>query len=107
VPDYTIGDASDWTYSGNKLHPTQKPLSVLLPLIETFSAAGDVVWDPFAGSGSMLLAARSAGRRYVGIEIDPGYHAIASGKLTQDQVDLATYCVTGWPGTTACVAQAG
>lgn len=42
----------DWTYSGNKLHPTQKPVSVLLPLVETFSPAQGTVLDPFAGSGS-------------------------------------------------------
>ena len=35
-PNNPIGDVLDWTYSGNKLHPTQKPLSVLLPLVETF-----------------------------------------------------------------------
>ena len=39
----------DWTYSGNRLHPTQKPLPVLLPLIETFSAPDSLVLDPFAG----------------------------------------------------------
>jgi DNA modification methylase len=82
-PEYTIGDVIDWTYSGNKLHPTQKPLSVLLPLIETFSAAGGLVLDPFAGSGSSLLAAQQLGRLYLGIELDAGYHAIASRRLEQ------------------------
>jgi site-specific DNA-methyltransferase (adenine-specific) len=82
-PEYTIGDVIDWTYSGNKLHPTQKPLSVLLPLIETFSAAGGLVLDPFAGSGSSLLAARQLGRSYLGIELDAGYHAIATRRLEQ------------------------
>jgi DNA modification methylase len=80
-PEYTIGDVIDWTYSGNKLHPTQKPLPVLLPLVETFSAAGGLVLDPFAGSGSSLLAARQLGRCYLGIELDAGYHAIASRRL--------------------------
>lgn len=42
-PAETIGDVIDWTYSGNKLHPTQKPLSVLLPLTETFSAPDSTV----------------------------------------------------------------
>ncbi|MDQ2902611.1 MAG: DNA methyltransferase [Chloroflexota bacterium] len=80
-PDYTIGDVIDWTYSGNKLHPTQKPLSVLLPLIETFSAPGSLVLDPFCGSGSTLHAAKSLGRNYLGIELDHAYHAIASARL--------------------------
>ncbi len=80
-PRHTIGDVIDWTYSGNKLHPTQKPLPVLLPLIETFSAPGGLLLDPFAGSGSTLLAARMLGRSYLGIELDAGYHAAASGRL--------------------------
>ena len=80
-PDYKIGDVIDWTYSGNKLHPTQKPLSVLLPLIETFCAPNGLVLDPFAGSGTTLLAARSLGRSYLGIELDPNYHAIAQERL--------------------------
>lgn len=80
-PRHTIGDVIDWTYSGNKLHPTQKPLPVLLPLIETFSAPGGLVLDPFAGSGSTLLAARMLGRDYLGIELDAGYHAAANKRL--------------------------
>jgi len=74
----------DWTYSGNKLHPTQKPLSVLLPLVETFSRPGDLVLDPFAGSGSSLLAAKLLGREYLGIELDAAYCEIARRRLTPD-----------------------
>jgi DNA modification methylase len=80
-PADTIGDVIDWTYSGNKLHPTQKPVSVLLPIVETFSAAGGTVLDPFAGSGSTLLAAKTLGRNYIGIELDAQYHAIATRRL--------------------------
>lgn len=81
-PDSTIGDVIDWTYSGNRLHPTQKPLSVLLPLLETFSRPGGTVLDPFAGSGSTLMAARMLGRAFLGIELDARYHAIASRRLS-------------------------
>jgi adenine-specific DNA-methyltransferase len=80
-PQDTIGDVIDWTYSGNKLHPTQKPLSVLLPLVETFCPAQGTVLDPFSGSGSTLLAAKTLGRSYIGIELDAKYHAIAADRL--------------------------
>ena len=80
-PAYPIGDVIDWTYSGDKLHPTQKPLSVLLPLIETFSAPHSLILDPFSGSGSTLLAAKTLGRKYLGIELDPTYYAIATDRL--------------------------
>jgi site-specific DNA-methyltransferase (adenine-specific) len=84
-PADTIGDVIDWTYSGNKLHPTQKPLSVLLPMVETFSPPRGVVLDPFTGSGSSLLAAKMLGRSWLGIELDAKYHAIASQRLRQPQ----------------------
>jgi adenine-specific DNA-methyltransferase len=67
--------------SGNKLHPIEKPLSVLFPLVETFSPEGGLVFDPFAGSGSTLHAAKSLNRRYIGIELDPTYHALATDRL--------------------------
>jgi len=80
-PTNAIGDVINWTYSGNKLHPTQKPLSVLLPFVEAFSDSTGIVLDPFSGSGSSLLAAKMCGRDYVGIELDPTYHAIAEKRL--------------------------
>lgn len=82
-PESTIGDVLDWTYSGNKLHPTQKPISALLPLVETFSRKEDIVLDPFAGSGSSLVAAKLVGRKYIGIEMNSEYHAIASKRLAE------------------------
>ncbi len=80
-PTNAIGDVIDWTYSGNKLHPTQKPVSALLPLIDTFCAPQGLVLDPFSGSGSTLLAAKMLGRSYLGIELDPNYHTIAIERL--------------------------
>jgi DNA modification methylase len=81
-PQQPLGDVIDWIdNTGNKLHPTQKPISVLLPLIETYSGLQDIVLDPFAGSGSTLLAARMLGRRWLGVELDVSYHAIASRRL--------------------------
>lgn len=82
-PDYAIGDVIDWTYSGNKLHPTQKPLSVLMPLVEAFAPVAGLVLDPFAGSGSTLLAAKALGRKFIGFELDAKYHAIASQRLAE------------------------
>jgi DNA modification methylase len=83
APQETIGDVIQWTYTGNKLHPTQKPLSALLPLVETFSDPDGLVLDPFAGSGSSLVAARQLGRDYLGIELDANYHAIATERLAR------------------------
>jgi len=81
-PQQPLGDVIPWSdYTGNKLHPTQKPVSVLLPLIETYSGARETVLDPFAGSGSTLLAARMLGRNWLGVELDRKYHAAATRRL--------------------------
>ena len=83
-PAKPLRDVLPWRYSGNKLHPTQKPVEAILPLIETFSQPGDLVLDPFAGSGTTLVAARRLGRCAAGIELDPGYFRAASQRLTLD-----------------------
>jgi site-specific DNA-methyltransferase (adenine-specific) len=80
-PTRTIPDVLEWKYTGNKLHPTQKPVSVLTPLVECFSNPGDVVLDPFCGSGSTLLAAKQVNRRYFGIELSQNYFDLAEQRL--------------------------
>jgi DNA modification methylase len=85
-PQNPLGDVIEWMENtGNKLHPTQKPVSVLVPLIETYSAPGATVLDPFAGSGSTLLAAKKLGRRWLGIEMDWKHHATANRRLAQEE----------------------
>lgn len=85
LPARPPADVQPWAYSGNRLHPTQKPVSALQPLIEAFSPPQGIVLDPFAGSGSTCVAARQAGRRYVGIELDARWHAAAVARLQADR----------------------
>jgi DNA modification methylase len=80
-PANPLPDVLDWTYTGNRLHPTQKPVESLTPIIAAFCKAGDVVLDPFCGSGSTLVAARDAGCAYLGIELDAGHHRTATERL--------------------------
>lgn len=79
LPKQPLADVLEMPYSGNKLHPTQKPVSALAPLVRSFSSPGELVFDPFAGSGSSCAAALLTGRRYLGIEMDEAYfkHAIS------------------------------
>jgi DNA modification methylase len=81
LPKNPIADVIDMPYSGNKLHPTQKPVAALKPLIEAFTREQELVLDPFCGSGSTLLAAKILNRCYLGIELDPQYHAAATRRL--------------------------
>jgi len=68
-------------YSGNKLHPTQKPVSALMPIIEAYSKKGDVVLDPFGGSGSTAIASRASERHFVLFEKDEQYFEAARARL--------------------------
>ena len=58
---------------GGRLHPTQKPLKLFRELIEKHSNAGDIVIDPFLGSGTTAIAALELGRRFAGCDIDRQY----------------------------------
>ena len=62
-------------------HPTPKPISLMETLI--VKCPDGVIADPFAGSGSTLLAARNAGRKAIGVEIDANYCRIAANRLSQ------------------------
>jgi len=78
-----LPDVLGWQYSGNRHHPTEKPVSSLQPLIESFTTRGAIVLDPFAGSGSTCVAAAEASRRYIGIEMLEQYHAAGVRRLAQ------------------------
>lgn len=63
------------------LHPTQKPIELMKLLIELTTLDGQVVLDPFCGSGSTLLAAKQLKRNYIGIEINEDYYKIAKNRV--------------------------
>lgn len=81
LPDNPLPDVLGWKYSGNRYHPTEKPVTSLQPLIESFTDPGAIVLDPFAGSGSTCVAALQAGRRYIGIELMEKYHQTGRQRL--------------------------
>lgn len=68
---------------GNKYHPTEKPVDLLKVLIENSSHAGDVVLDPFMGSGSTGVACLDTGRKFIGIEIDKKYFDVADTRINE------------------------
>jgi DNA modification methylase len=69
-------------------HPTPKPVALMERLIA--KCPSGVVADPFAGSGSALLAARANGRQAIGVEIEERYCEIAANRLCQDTLDLTS-----------------
>lgn len=67
---------------GGGEHPTQKPLPLIQELVTLFSSAGDLVCDPFLGSGTCGVAAVKAGRRFVGIEINEQHFDTACRRIS-------------------------
>lgn len=87
--DFLDWTKSVWTFpaaSARQIgHPAPFPEDLPRRLIELYSFRGDVVLDPFCGSGTTCLAARRAERHFVGYEIDPGYAALARERLEAGQ----------------------
>ena len=70
-----------WSMPENTDHPTQKPEKLLAKLILASSKEGDVVFDPFLGSGTTSVVAKKLNRQYVGIEMDEEYCCLAEKRL--------------------------
>jgi DNA modification methylase len=81
----------DFPLETEKLHPTQKPISLLKYLIKTYTSENDLVFDNCMGSGSTGVAAFSLNRRFVGIEKDIKYFNIAHDRLFDRRTQLEMF----------------
>lgn len=77
IPDVLYADRT-----GNNLHPTEKPTEIISQLIQC--NVGDMILDPFMGSGTTLRAAKDLGRKAIGIEIEERYCEIAAKRMSQE-----------------------
>ena len=84
-----------WSMPENTAHPTQKPEKLLAKLLLASSKAGDVVFDPFLGSGTTAVAAKKLDRRFVGIEQNPRYCIWAQKRLETAETDKS---IQGYAG---------
>ena len=69
-------------------HPTEKPVGIISPAILSGSDIGNVILDPFLGSGTTAVAAKQLGRKFIGIEISAKYCEMAKQRLAQEQLPL-------------------
>lgn len=76
-----------WSMPENTDHPTQKPEKLLAKIMLASSNPGDLVLDPFLGSGTTAVVAKKFGRKYVGIEQDPMYCCLAEKRLAIAETD--------------------
>jgi len=65
------------------VHPTQKPVNLMMWLIERYTKSGDLIFDPYMGSGPIAKACQLLGRRYIGVELVGTYCATAVKRLQQ------------------------
>ena len=72
-----------------KLHPNEKPVSLMSKLVQLCSEPGEIVLDPFAGSGTTLVAAKSAGRRAIGVEIEEAFCEVIAMRCSQEVLAVA------------------
>ena len=71
-----------------RVHPTQKPVALMVALIKHLSQPGDTILDPFMGSGTTGVACVQTGRKFIGIEIDAGYFEIAKQRIEAAQNEM-------------------
>jgi len=76
-----------WSMPENTEHPTQKPEKLLAKIILASSNKGDVVFDPFLGSGTTAVVAKKLGRKFIGVEIDEHYCCLAEKRLELAEED--------------------
>jgi DNA modification methylase len=81
----------------SKDHPTAKPVDLWIPPIENHTKPGEIMYEPFSGSGSQIIAAEQTGRRCYAMELSPQYVDVAVRRWQQFTGKVATHADTGAP----------
>lgn len=76
------------TVKHGRVHPTQKPESLMCELVSLYSDRGETILDPYMGSGTTLVAAKRLGRKAIGAELDERYCETAAKRLQQEALPL-------------------
>jgi site-specific DNA-methyltransferase (adenine-specific) len=79
-------------FKSKEYHPWEQDIHDAIGILSRFHYAGDIILDPFTGSGTTLLAAKLLGLDYIGFEIDPDTYRIACQRLEQQPLDLRQFC---------------
>lgn len=85
TPDLlTFPNVKDKNADGSNIHDSQKPIGLMQTLIQNSSNVGDIVLEPFAGSGTTCIAALRENRKYIGIELDKHYYEVAKKRIENE-----------------------
>jgi DNA modification methylase len=85
-----VARANDSLEPMKHVHPTQKPVNLMMWLLERYTKPGDLIFDPYMGSGPIAKACQLLGRRYIGVELVETYCATAVKRLQQSVMRLET-----------------
>ena len=77
--------------NGNNVHDSQKPVKLFQTMIENSSKEGEIVLDPFIGSGTAAIACIRANRHFIGFELDKKYFDISMQRIKQEQSQLKLF----------------
>lgn len=86
---YHAGKNTEYTAATFDAHPAPFPLELASDHIASWSHPGDLVLDPFSGSGTTAKAAKTLGRQFIGLEVNPEYCRIAEQRIAQEVLALA------------------
>lgn len=84
--EHCKGSVLNFPSGRSKIHPTQKPLKLFEKIVEVSSNEGDVVFDPFMGSGTSGVAAKNLNRKFVGCEANDEYFNLAEDRIMNSNV---------------------
>jgi site-specific DNA-methyltransferase (adenine-specific) len=79
-----VYDGINMGLPGQRFHPTQKPVALYEFCLRHFAKPGDKILDTHAGSGSCLIAAHRFGHQWLGFELDPDYHRLATERIERE-----------------------
>ena len=80
-PKQAAGNVMSYTAPHRRAHPNEKPLALVRKFLELHASPGDLVLDPFMGSGTTGVAALELGLKFVGVELDPEHFDVACGRI--------------------------
>lgn len=90
---YFAGDEAIRTETGERFHKQQSPVALLLRIILSSTKPGDLVFDPFAGTGTTLVVAKQLMRKYLGTELDPVNYKLITKRLSENrETDSVSKC---------------
>lgn len=87
----SVPNIKDKNRDGENIHDSQKPITLMQILIENSSQPGDLVLEPFTGSGTTAIACNRSKRHYIGFEIDKGYFDMAQKRIKAEQAQFTLF----------------